>query len=343
MTISFLLLCLTAPGTSAEVEVISVRPPGDTSHVVSELVEALVSEPLLVHWQARSDLKSDDFLKASHNGPARPAAWIDLRDRKNVKIYFRDANAQRFFVRRLPEQNNDTILAEQAAQLLAPTFAALDDRAQVALTLDEIKSELPHPPPPIVAAHTTTAPAPRAVERQTQTRALALETTYAAHWLMATGAAAQGPRLRLSSRWNNRLGDVTVWTSVWKPLLVEAQDLESNEWSLSVWDWRFGLAFTIARTEDVAFVVGVGGGGDWVSGAPTSTVEAPRSLVLPALRWELRTELRLAAWLFGTLGVGLDAIPPTTISPPDATGAALRLATWQPGAWVGLEARTSQF
>jgi hypothetical protein len=139
------------------------------------------------------------------------------------------------------------------------------------------------------------------------------------------------------------LGDVTLWTSVWKPLFVEALDLESNAWSLNVWDWRFGLAFTIARTHDVAFVVGVGGGGDWVSGIPAGAEGAPQSHVVPALRWELRTELRLASWLFGNVGVSLDAMAPTSLEPSTNTGAALRLATWQPGAWVGLEARTSHF
>lgn len=330
------LFCATLPGVRAEVDVISVRPANDTSRVLPDLVEALATEPLAVHWQARASLDTNDFLKTSTSEPARPAAWIDLRDRKSVKIYFRDAGAQRFFVRRLPEQNNDTVLAEQTAQLLAPTFAALDDREQTALTLAQIKSELPAAPATVVFAQPIATPSAAA-------RSLAIETTYAAHWLTATGAAAQGPRLRLSSRWNNRLGDVTLWTSVWKPLLIDAQDLESNAWTLNVWDWRFGLAFTIARTNDIAFVVGVGGGGDWVSGAPTAATDAPQSRIFPALRWELRTELRLAAWLFGSVGVSLDAIAPTVLEPSNDTGAVLRLATWQPGAWVGLEARTSHF
>ena len=61
---------------------------------------------------------------------------------------------------------------------------------------------------------------------------------------------------------------------------------------------------------------------------------APRPASCPALRCELRTEMKFATWLYGTFGLSLDVLPPTLLDhvPPARTPTSLRLATWQPGA-----------
>lgn len=349
-------LCSLAHAQSADarcdVNVVVVSPGAPASALVAQIAAVLESEPLNVSWQTRADLSTETFLQVSFvdPGPPRPGAWIDLRDRNAVRVYFRDAQAQRFFLRSFPPQILDSVLAEQISQVMAPTLAALGDHTKAALTRAQIKTEmttgkaatpLEAPAAPVVFASAS----PWGAAPARTTRAVAIETTYAAHWIATQGTAASGPRLRLSSRWNNPLGDVTVWTSVFKPLAFTAQSLSGEDWEMNLWDWRFGLAFCMARTQDVALAVVIGGGADWISARPSVAPNSTEARIVPALRWELRTEMKFATWLYGTFGLSLDVLPPTLLDhiPPAGTPTSLRLATWQPGAWLGLEARTGKF
>jgi hypothetical protein len=45
---------------------------------------------------------------------------------------------------------------------------------------------------------------------------LQLDALYAAHWLVQGNSYAHGPRLSIGSTWGNRLGDVTVWASLFR-------------------------------------------------------------------------------------------------------------------------------
>ncbi len=329
-----------------DVDVVTVSETNAETAFVSKIAEALVAEPLAVHWGTRPEFNTDAFLAVGT--PSRPTAWIDVRDRSAISVYFRDADAQRFFVRRFPAQSNDDILAEHVAQVIAPTLSALADHTQPALTGEQIRTELAlaqSPSPAQPAPSPTVQMLAWQNARPPTKRALAVESVYVVQWISTHGAAAQGPRLRLSSRWNNALGDVTVWTSVWKPIGLAPQGLMGEDWHMNLWDWRLGLAFSVAQTKDIGFAVGLGGGADWISAGPNAASNADTSAILPALRWELRTELRIVDWLYGTVGASIDLLPPTLLQHQATDGAhrSMELATWQPAAWLGLEVRGAEF
>lgn len=331
-----------------EVDVVVVAPDSSTSALTYQINQGLLSEPLQIHWDTRSDFNTDEFLAATHTEQQvpRPSAWIDVRDRNAISVYFRDAAAQRFFLRRFPKQINDIVLAEQVVQVIAPSLAALADHSRTALTRAQIKTELAVTQTPAATPrHADVQPPVLQVSSPPTTRAVAIESSYVAQWIVAGSAAAHGARLRFSSRWNNSLGDVTVWTSVLRPIAFEPQGLDGRDWDLDLWDGRLGLAFLVARTKDIGISVGIAGGANWVSARPAQTANAVSSRFIPALHWEVRTELRLVPWLYGTFGVTLDALPPTLLDHVLVEGSheAIRLASWQPGAWLGLEVRSNEF
>ena|GEM_PF-6891651 len=334
--------------THVAVDVVVVAPDASTAALTEQINQGLLSEPLQIHWETRKEFNTDEFLAATTASPkeARPAAWIDVRDRDATSVYFRDADAQRFFLRRFPKQDSDIVLAEQVAQVIAPSLVALADHSRKALTRAQMKTELAITKPPVIAPTQVDAQAPllQPTRRRT-TRAFAVESAYVAQWIAAGSAAAQGPRLRLSSRWKNPLGDVTVWSSLFRPIAFRPQGLDGTDWELNLWDWRLGLAFLVARTQDIGISVGIAGGANWVAARPIEAKNAAGSRFIPALRWELRTELRLLSWLYGNFGVTLDALPPTLLDHVmvDGSHEAMRLATWQPGAWLGLEVRSKEF
>lgn len=353
-TLVFTMVVVACPRPAAatpDVDIVVVSPaPRDDLR--GELTAALTHEPLVVHWQSQPTLDASDFRKSSAaapDEPARPKVWMDVRSAGAVILYFRDASAVRFHVRRVPRHERTAITAEHVAQILAPTFEALADLEQPALDVAEVTRALTPaaPEPPAPAAVTAGAPLPRRGSQpapRIRPARLGLEIDYAFRAAASAGGAAHGPELRLASPGGSRPGDVTLWASLFHPLAFSGPEEGGTQtWDVELWDVRAGLGLSVWRYGALNLLFTAAGGAAWMRGQPREPSVAPAGAasgftLRPALRGEARAEVAISPWLSGTLGLSLDVMPETLLfySSSDGRPSAFRVRAGQPGGWVGL-------
>ena len=134
------------------------------ARVRSVITELLEREGVVVSTSRLDRIQHEAIL-----APAAPSrrhsigAWIDIESTREVQLYFRDASAQRFVVRRLALENGlDEIAVEEVGQVVKSVVLALAAGDEPALTFAQARAILQpadhEAPKHIEGAPTTTAP-----------------------------------------------------------------------------------------------------------------------------------------------------------------------------------------
>ena len=114
---------------------------GGVREVVAEL---LSREGFSVSWSERDSSRPQDFL--DRNGEKALAAmdvWIDLSSPSEAHLYFRDAQANRFFIRSLPlGQGIDELAKEEIGHVVASAVWSLSQEDGQALTRSQARAAL---------------------------------------------------------------------------------------------------------------------------------------------------------------------------------------------------------
>jgi hypothetical protein len=132
----------TGPRIQAEIALLGtaivVEPVRD---VLSELLEREGVDAVFT-WPQR--LNADDIFSAPGSSRAAIAVWIDLLTSPGeARLYFRDAGARRFVVRRVPlRRESEEIAREEIAHIVASAVLALNAGNGATLTLTQAREAI---------------------------------------------------------------------------------------------------------------------------------------------------------------------------------------------------------
>ncbi len=117
------------------------------SATVKEVVlELLTRDQVSVVWIARTRFQPRDVFERRATWGV--AAWIDLSSPVEARLYFRDASADRFFLRSLPlAQGIDEMAKEGIAHIVSNAVRALSQGGGETMTRSEARQALNLPPP----------------------------------------------------------------------------------------------------------------------------------------------------------------------------------------------------
>jgi hypothetical protein len=128
-----------ADGPQARAEITLV---GEASPSVKEVVvELLARDRVSVVWIARRQFQPRDIFDQRVTWGV--AAWIDLSASAEARLYFRDASANRFFIRSLPLAHGiDEMAQEEVAHIVSNAVSALSQGGGETLTRSEAREVL---------------------------------------------------------------------------------------------------------------------------------------------------------------------------------------------------------
>jgi hypothetical protein len=107
------------------------------------IAELLAREGFHVFWAWPEQFADDQILSPPPPGPALVGVWIDLSSQVEARLYFRDASATRFVVRRLPVRPGQAaVFHEEVAQIVASAVLAIDTGDGRGLTPVEARAAL---------------------------------------------------------------------------------------------------------------------------------------------------------------------------------------------------------
>jgi hypothetical protein len=331
------LLCLgpTVPAQASplQVDVALIGRAEAVGPVRDVLRELLGREGVEVVWTWPERFRPDDVLAVTSGARTLGAAvWIDLGTPSQANLYFRDASAERFVVRRLPlERGLDELAREEIAHVVASAVLALASGSGPALSRSEARAVLVAAP-----AAPETPPPPAAVARPT-------------HWeagaSLGIGALAASIPVgfRVEASFAASAGPaVAAWLALGYQL--PASDTDAVGVVVQAMQVRAGARYELLRSGAVAVHLLAGAGVDRVEFRPRS--DDPTVELAPAGRFwapvaRFGAGVRLARWRHLALEGGLGAdilLTDVHYDLHDAQGRAMRVVTpliVQPGLVFG--------
>jgi hypothetical protein len=153
-------------GRSASViqaDIAVAGPEASCSRVRSVVSELLEREGVVVSTSRLDGIRPEAVLAAPTPSARSPIdAWIDVGSTREALLYFRDASAQRFVLRRLTLENGlDEVAVEEIGQIVKSVVLALAAGDEPALTIAQARAmlqapdrEAPKPTPTVASAPT---------------------------------------------------------------------------------------------------------------------------------------------------------------------------------------------
>jgi hypothetical protein len=133
---------VSVPRLRANITLIGKDPA--KNHVREVIAELLSRKDFAVAWSSEDDFRPQDLL--GRQGEAALAAigvWIDLVSPAKALLYFRDSQADRFFIRSLPlAHGHDEIAREEIGAIVASAVLALSQGSGQALTRSQVRAAL---------------------------------------------------------------------------------------------------------------------------------------------------------------------------------------------------------
>ncbi|HJX65563.1 MAG TPA: hypothetical protein VJ860_16615 [Polyangia bacterium] len=235
---------------------------GGLREVIAEL---LAREGFVVSWSERDSFRPQDFLdRKGEKELAAMDVWIDLSSPSEAHLYFRDSQANRFFIRSLPlGQGIDEIGKEEIGHIVASAVLSLSQENGHALTRSEARAAL-HAQPAQDAVPSAPPAAPRPMRlaivasggAQVLARAIPL-----AGLLVISGAVTRGPR------WGRAGGRFGAWLDLGYQIPASYQESAVGV-ALQSMSLRAGGHWEIERRRAMVFRLGFGGGFDRVDFQP---------------------------------------------------------------------------
>jgi hypothetical protein len=314
------LTTMAAPSARAdEPASFTPRPPAeivlvgeDATHAsVKDVVTELLSRHgMAVTWASQKHFQPQDVLDASqgshHDHNNGVSAWIDLSAPAEARLYFRDAGAERFFIRTLPlARGIDEIAKEEIAHIVSNAVVALSQGSGEALTRSQARQALHMEPTPAVepeVGEKPPAPLRFAVAAMAGAQLFASDLPLVARGTVSL-ALTRGPR------WNRARGSFGGWLDLGyqPPGRYQGSAVGADVQAVLA---RAGMLWEIERS--VLLRVGLGAGVDRIHYQPrgdSAQVElaSASSFYVPALSLWVGTDLRLLDWLALTSRISLDA------------------------------------
>ena len=235
---------------------------GGVREVIAEL---LAREGFAVSWSERESFRPQDFLE--RKGEEELAAmdvWIDLSSPSEAHLYFRDSQANRFFIRSLPlGQGIDEIAKEEIGHIVASAVLSLSQEGGQALTRSEAREALhAQPAQDSVPSAPPAAPRPMRLVIVASGGAQVLAREIPVVGLLAISAAVtRGPR------WGRAGGRFGAWLDLGYQIPASYQGSAVGV-ALQSMSLRAGGHWEIERRRLLLFRLGLGGGVDRVDFQP---------------------------------------------------------------------------
>jgi hypothetical protein len=266
--------------------------------VVSEL---LARDGVDLTWIARGPFQPRDIFDRS--AVSGVAAWIDWSPPGEVRLYFRDAGIDRFFIRSLPLGSGvDEIAKEEIAHVVSNAVRALSQGRGETLTRSEARQAL-HLQPPVEEE-----PAPQPAPLRFSISALAGAQVFAAS-PPVVGRATLSFALSRGPRWKRDKGAFGAWLDLGyqMPGRYRGSAVGADVQAAGA---RAGVLWEIERS--VLLRIGLGAGADRFDYRPQGdsdhvTLAAASSFAVPVLTFWLGMDLRLLDWLALTSRISVDA------------------------------------
>jgi hypothetical protein len=145
-----------SPSLPPHADIVLLGPDPATAAVKDVTTELLAREHVNVSWASQASFRPQDiFAPEADESGAVIAVWIDLSAETEARLYFRDARADRFFLRSVPlARGIDEMAKEEIAHIVANAVSALSKGLGETLTRTEAR----------VALHMRRAPELRSTE-----------------------------------------------------------------------------------------------------------------------------------------------------------------------------------
>jgi hypothetical protein len=276
----------------------AARPPAEITLVgnavacagVQEVVaELLARDGASATWGTRNEFQPRDIFDQPASGGV--AAWIDLSAPAEARLYFRDAVADRFYLRALPLAHGiDEVAKEAIAHVVSNAVVALGQGTGEALTRSEAREALHLRPAPEEKSRAVEPPTPLrfAVAALAGAQLFAADLPIAAKGTLAL-AVARGPR------WHRTGGCLGAWLDLGYQLWgrYRGPTVGADVQTLAA---RGGLAWEIERRVRWRFALGAGADRyHYQPQGDSARVELARagSFYVPVVTFAVGFELRL--------------------------------------------------
>lgn len=289
------------PPTRAEITLM-----GDigASVAVKEVVtELLVRERVSVVWIARTQFQPRDIFDRRVTWGV--AAWIDLSAMSEARLYFRDAGADRFFLRSLPlAQGIDEIAKEEIAHIVSNAVRALSQGSGEGLTRSEAREALHLQ----TAPEEETAPVPAEVPLRFSLSALAGAQLFAPD-LPWVGKGTLSLAISRGPRWNRAESSFGAWLDLGYQMSGRYRGSSVGA-DVQAVGARLGVLWESGRT--LLLRTGLGAGADRVHYQPQGdgdhvALASASSFTVPVLSVWVGMDVRLLDWLALTSRISVDA------------------------------------
>jgi hypothetical protein len=271
---------------------------------VKEVVtELLVRDRVSVVWITRTQFQPRDIFDRRVTWGV--AAWIDLSAASEARLYFRDAGADRFFIRPLPlARGIDEIAKEEIAHIVSNAVRALSQGSGESLTRSEAREALHLQP----AAEEETPPVPPEVPMRFSLSALAGAGVFASD-LPWVGKGTLSLAISRGPRWNRAESSFGAWLDLGyqMPGHYRGGSVGADVQAVSA---RLGVLWETGRT--LLLRIGLGAGADRVHYQPQGdgdhvALAAASSFTVPVLSLWVGMDVRLLDWLALTSRISVDA------------------------------------
>jgi hypothetical protein len=298
-------------------EIILVGEDATCASVKDVVTELLSRDGMTVTWASQEHFRPQDIFDRVRSPSPAPAAqrggvgqgvaaWIDLSAPAEARLYFRDAGADRFFIRSLPlARGIDEIAKEEIAHIVSNAVLALSQGGGEALTRSEARQALQLQPTPEAAPEASEkplAPLRFAVAAMAGAQLFASE-------LPVVGRGTLSLALTRGPRWNRTGGSFGGWLDLGYQLPGRYQGSAVGA-DVQAASARAGVLWEIERS--VLLRLGLGTGVDRVHYQPRGDrarveLASASSFYVPALSFWAGMDLRLLDWLALTSRISVDA------------------------------------
>jgi hypothetical protein len=292
-----------SPAAPAPAEITLVGG-GAESATVRELTSELMSrDRVAVTWTVREQFQPRNIFDRA--GSHQVAAWIDLSAANEARLYFRDASADRFFIRSVSlPRGIDEIAREEIAHIVRNAVLALSQGSSQALTRSEARQALNLPAP----AGEDPEPTKPHVPLRFALAAMAGARTFAPD-LPVVARGTLSLTLTRGPRWSRVGGNLGAWFDLGYqvPGHFQGSSVGADVGSASA---RAGALWEVERA--VLWRFAVGAGADRVHYQPSGDrdhveLASASSFYVPVVSVWVGIELRLLDWLAVSSRISVDA------------------------------------
>lgn len=288
----------------ARAEITLMGDAGPSAAVKEVVTELLARDRVSVVWITRTQFQPRDIFDRRVTWGV--AAWIDLSAMSEARLYFRDAGADRFFLRSLPlAQGIDEIAKEEIAHIVSNAVRALSQGSGESLTRSEAREALHLQTAP--EEETTPVPPPE-VPLRFSLSALAGVQLFAPDlpWM---GKGTLSLAISRGPRWNRGESSFGAWLDLGyqMPGHYRGSSVGADVQAVSA---RLGVLWETGLT--LLLHIGLGAGADRVHYQPQGdgdrvALASASSFTVPALSLWVGMDVRLLDWLALTSRVSVDA------------------------------------